>query len=275
MSIAILVSLFVSFSLTPMLSSRWLVAREHGAHKAVPRAGRRPVLPADRARVPRDARGSACGGGSSRRAGVRTHAAVAAGRLGYFAKKSVPPVDDQAQFEVVAARAGGHGASSPPASSRSGSRARSGAVRRRGGGHADHRWGRRPAPTTTSPRSTSACRTPASATSPRTSSRTSSAGTSSPTCPSDLFATVGDVSAVRGLGARTPTVQYNLVGPDLDKLTERCRTRPRSGCAKVPGAVDVDSTLVVGKPELGAYDRPRPRVAARHHGHRRRPRRCR
>ncbi len=67
----------------------------------------------------------------------------------------------------------------------------------------------------------------------------------------DLRLSVGEVPAISGGGGSTATVQYVVSGPDLDKLaeytgqlTERLR--------KVPGAVDVDSTLVIGKPEIVA-----------------------
>ncbi len=64
--------------------------------------------------------------------------------------------------------------------------------------------------------------------------------------PRELFVTAAEVSDFGGSSAK---IQYTLSGPDLTRLanyTEAILTRLR----KVPGAVDVDSTLVVGKPEV-------------------------
>jgi multidrug efflux pump subunit AcrB len=69
--------------------------------------------------------------------------------------------------------------------------------------------------------------------------------------PKDLRISVGEVPAITGGGSSTSNVQYVLSGPDLDQLalyTDKVLDRLR----KVPGAVDVDSTLVVGKPEVVA-----------------------
>jgi len=58
-------------------------------------------------------------------------------------------------------------------------------------------------------------------------------------------------------GAPSATVIYFLSGPDLDKLTEYS-TKILEEYKKVPGVVDVDSSLIVGKPELGVnIDRQR------------------
>ena len=60
-----------------------------------------------------------------------------------------------------------------------------------------------------------------------------------------------------GGGESNAPIQYTLVGPDLDELG-RIATRVTDELRKVPGAVDVDSSLVVGKPELQiAIDRDR------------------
>jgi HAE1 family hydrophobic/amphiphilic exporter-1 len=67
----------------------------------------------------------------------------------------------------------------------------------------------------------------------------------------DLRVSVGEVPAITGGGSSTANVQYVLSGPDLDQLThytDEVLTKLR----KTPGAVDVDSTLVVGKPEIVA-----------------------
>ncbi len=69
-----------------------------------------------------------------------------------------------------------------------------------------------------------------------------------PTLPKELKVNVADVNEFGG-GQATARLQYMLAGPDLQLLTaavphvlERMR--------KVPGAVDVDSSLILGKPEL-------------------------
>lgn len=70
--------------------------------------------------------------------------------------------------------------------------------------------------------------------------------------PPELRVTVVDVAAISGGGFSAAKVQYSLSGPDLDVLTavnDRVLERMR----QVPGAVDVDSTLVVGKPEVGVF----------------------
>jgi hydrophobic/amphiphilic exporter-1 (mainly G- bacteria), HAE1 family len=67
----------------------------------------------------------------------------------------------------------------------------------------------------------------------------------------ELRLSVGEVPAITGGGGSTSTVQYVVSGPDLDKLTEYTNTLV-GRLRKVQGAVDVDSTLVVGKPEIVA-----------------------
>jgi hydrophobic/amphiphilic exporter-1 (mainly G- bacteria), HAE1 family len=74
---------------------------------------------------------------------------------------------------------------------------------------------------------------------------------------SDLRIIVSEVGAFSGGGFSTAKIQYTLSGPDLRKLeqySESIVTKFR----KVPGAVDVDSSLITGKPEIGVYiDRAR------------------
>lgn len=60
---------------------------------------------------------------------------------------------------------------------------------------------------------------------------------------------VGEVPDFGGSGESNAPIQYTLVGPDLDELA-RIATKIVEEAKKVPGAVDVDSSLVVGKPEL-------------------------
>ena len=70
--------------------------------------------------------------------------------------------------------------------------------------------------------------------------------------PTDLRVSVADVAAISGGGFASARVQYAVFGPDLAvlaKVNERVLARMR----EVPGAVDVDSSFVVGKPEIGVY----------------------
>ncbi len=78
-----------------------------------------------------------------------------------------------------------------------------------------------------------------------------------PTLPPDLRVTVADVSEFGG-GMATARIQYLLAGPDL-KLLEKANNRILERLHKeATGAVDVDSSMVVGKPELGVHvDRER------------------
>jgi hydrophobe/amphiphile efflux-1 (HAE1) family protein len=73
----------------------------------------------------------------------------------------------------------------------------------------------------------------------------------------DLRIVVGEVPLFGGGGFSSARTQYTLKGPDLRRL-EEVATDVTSKLKKVPGAVDVDSSLIVGKPEVGVHiDRAR------------------
>jgi hydrophobe/amphiphile efflux-1 (HAE1) family protein len=73
----------------------------------------------------------------------------------------------------------------------------------------------------------------------------------------DLRITVSEVSAFGGGGFSTQRNQYSIRGPDLAKL-EQITDDAVKKLKATPGAVDVDSSLIVGKPEIGVYiDRAR------------------
>jgi hydrophobic/amphiphilic exporter-1 (mainly G- bacteria), HAE1 family len=75
--------------------------------------------------------------------------------------------------------------------------------------------------------------------------------------PSDLRITASEVSAFAGGGFSTQRNQYTVRGPDLQKLGQ-IAADVTDKLRKTPGAVDVDSSLIVGKPEIGVYiDRAR------------------
>jgi HAE1 family hydrophobic/amphiphilic exporter-1 len=254
MSIAILVSLFVSFTLTPMLSSRWLVAREHGAPKAfLERVTDLFYLPIERVYL------------AILRFCLRWRFLVvlASGLtllslpvLGYFAKKSFLPVDDQAQFEVVLRAPEGR------------SLVATGLLAERLAREVRTRYGDAVVGTLVTAGVDDGANDNVAAIYIRLSDPRERDVTQNElkdlvrrdiiaNLPDDLFATVGDVSLFGGSGNQNATVQYNLVGPELDKLTALSHEAAERLRA-VPGAVDVDTTLVVGKPELGAYvDRDR------------------
>ncbi|WP_437982693.1 efflux RND transporter permease subunit [Sorangium sp. So ce117] len=75
--------------------------------------------------------------------------------------------------------------------------------------------------------------------------------------PNELRVTAGEVQAVSSGGQSSARIQVAIQGPDLDRLGEYA-ARITEELRKVPGAVDVDNSLVVGKPELRAtIDRDR------------------
>ncbi len=75
--------------------------------------------------------------------------------------------------------------------------------------------------------------------------------------PKNYRINVGEVPMFGGGGFSTARVQYTVRGPDLKKL-EDIATEVVGKMKQVPGAVDVDSSLIVGKPEIGVYiDRQR------------------
>ena len=65
----------------------------------------------------------------------------------------------------------------------------------------------------------------------------------------DLRASVQLVSAIGGSGGRNSDLQFNLTGPDLEKLTDYS-AEIIDKMKLIPGMVDVDSTLSNRKPEL-------------------------
>jgi hydrophobe/amphiphile efflux-1 (HAE1) family protein len=75
--------------------------------------------------------------------------------------------------------------------------------------------------------------------------------------PAEIRATAGEVQIISAGGMSASAVQMALTGPDLDQLTAYAQ-RITEEMKKVPGAVDVDNSLVIGKPELTAQiDRDR------------------
>ncbi|MGH9800579.1 MAG: efflux RND transporter permease subunit, partial [Blastocatellia bacterium] len=70
-----------------------------------------------------------------------------------------------------------------------------------------------------------------------------------------LRSLVSPIAAIAGGGRGNTDIAYTLRGPDLDKLNEYSTTL-LDKLKKMPGVVDADTSLIVGKPELrGAIDR--------------------
>ena len=67
--------------------------------------------------------------------------------------------------------------------------------------------------------------------------------------PGQLRTSVQQVAAISGGGFRNADLQYVIGGPDLDKLT-KYSDELLARMKTIPDLVDVDSTLVTGKPEL-------------------------
>src|SRR5205085_12703085 len=67
--------------------------------------------------------------------------------------------------------------------------------------------------------------------------------------PQEYRTSVQPVAAFSGGGFRNANVQYMIAGPDLKKL-EEYSSKLLAKMKTIPDAVDIDSTLISGKPEL-------------------------
>ena len=67
--------------------------------------------------------------------------------------------------------------------------------------------------------------------------------------PADVRSDVSNVSAVSGTGMSSIEVQYFISGPSIERLAE-ISNHVIAKLRKVPGATDVDSSLVMGNPEV-------------------------
>src|SRR4029079_13450910 len=67
--------------------------------------------------------------------------------------------------------------------------------------------------------------------------------------PPELRTSVQQVQAFSGGGFRNANVQFMLAGPDMQKL-EEYSSKILERMKTIPDAVDVDSTLIAGKPEV-------------------------
>ncbi len=242
MAVAILVSMFVSFTLTPMLSSRWLAAHEPG-HASEKKLLERVVdvfyVPIERGYV------------SLLRWVMRHRWVVVLMCVGSLASclplaKSVPvsflPENDDAQFNV-SVRA-------PEGTSIAGTRVIAERVARQirqvpGVSHTLTSIGDSAQATPNLANLYVKLRDPHE--------REASQAQIMNRVRRDVLAKLpkelkSSALLVSDFGASAGTIQYALSGPDLDRLALVAK-RVASKLKKVPGAVDVDTSLVVGKPE--------------------------
>jgi len=68
----------------------------------------------------------------------------------------------------------------------------------------------------------------------------------------EVRASVDNIPYLSGGGMRSAEVQYNIRGPDLGTL-ERLADQVRNIMATTPGVVDIDSTAELGKPEVQVH----------------------
>lgn len=253
MSFSIAVSLFVSFTLTPSLAARWLKAKKPGDHSKTVLERLVDVFyrPVERAYV------ALLDFLMARRwivAIASIASLVAIVPLGKAAKKGFLPIDDRAQFEVVVRLPEGR---SVPATELVGER-----VARL----------IRAMPEVTATLVTigdDASKTPNQArifvkmVPPEARTITQNDFKNLvrekvlPTLPPELKVNIADVNEFGG-GQSTARIQFIIAGPDLKVLTAATPRILERIKKEATGAVDVDSTLVLGKPELGVYvDRER------------------
>jgi hydrophobe/amphiphile efflux-1 (HAE1) family protein len=250
MSVAIAVSLFVSFTLTPMLASRWLV--KPGEHKnPLERLVDVFYRPIERAYI------ALLGVALRWRSIVVVLAVGSLVLIPYFggmARKGFIPVDDQAHFEVtVRAPEGTTAQATALEIERLSAHVRTWP-------EVEH---------TLLTGGADEARTPNLATiyvrllDPRL--RTANQEEVKerareqliPMVPDGWLLTIANVADVGGGGRQAARVQYNLTGPDLNELI-RIGKAAVEELKKVPGAVDVDSSIDAPKPEIGVrIDRER------------------
>ncbi len=251
MAFSIAVSLFVSFTLTPMLASRWLKARKEGAPKSVLErivdVGYRPVEGAYGRLL----------GWCLRHRWVVVLASVAAllstGPLAMKAKKGFLPIDDRGQFEIVVRLPEGR---SVAATELVGERVAR-IVRQMPEALATLvTVGDDEQRTPNQARIFVKLLPPEQRPATQEQIKDRVRQTILPLLPKELRVSVADVNEFGG-GQSTARIQFLMSGPDL-KVLEDATPRALEKMRKVPGVVDVDTSLVQGKPELGVFiDRDR------------------
>ncbi|MFZ5444524.1 MAG: efflux RND transporter permease subunit [Myxococcota bacterium] len=253
MSFSIAVSLFVSFTLTPSLAARWLKAKKPGDHSksVLERVVDVFYRPIERAYV------AMLDFVMARRWIVviaSVLSLVAMGPLAAKARKGFLPIDDRAQFEVVVRLPEGRSVAATEL--------------------VGERVARlvREMPEVTATLVTigdDAAKTPNLARifvklvppDQRNISQNDLKDVVRqkilPSLPPELKVSVADVNEFGG-GQSTAKIQFLMSGPDIRVMSDATPRLVERIKKEVPGAVDVDSNLVVGKPELGIYvDRQR------------------
>ncbi len=243
MSFSIAVSLFVSFTMTPMLAAHWLKKHRPG--------GKKPLLE----RITEWGYGPWHRGYAKLLAFSMRHrwavvllslgALVSTAPLGKMVRKGFLPIDDRAQFEVIVRLPEG----------------RSVAATEVVGLRVARIIRERPEVTATlltigddGARTPNVARIFVKMTQPSERSITQDEfkdvvrRTILPQLPADLRVNIADVNDFGG-GQATQRLQYTLSGPDLAVLSS-ANGRIMERLRKIPGAVDLDSTLISGKPEL-------------------------
>lgn len=252
MAFAIGVSLFISFTLTPMLASKWLRAKGSDG-------GKKPIL----ARLV-DVVYRPIERGYMRLLGFcMAHKWVVV--LGCFvamggcvpavmaAKKGFIPIDDKAQFEVMVRLPEGRSVS---ATALTASRIATALRGEKEVAATLLTIGDDPAKTPNLARIYVKMVLPNERKISQDNFKSAMREKIVPNIPPGIKVTFNDVSEIGG-GTSTAHIQYLIGGPSLDAMVEST-DRILKRLKAIPGAVDVDTTLVLGKPELGVVvDRDR------------------
>jgi multidrug efflux pump subunit AcrB len=251
MSFAIAVSLFVSFTMTPMLASRWLKPHKEGPPPVLSRLVDFFYRPLERAYLRLLEASMAHRWAVLLVIGASCAATVP---LAGVARKGFLPVDDRAQFEVVVRLPEGR---SVPATELVGERVAR-IIRDLPEVKATLLTvGDDPGQTPNQARIYVKLADPDQRKLSQNQIKDVVREKILPTLPPELRVNIADVNEFGG-GQPTARIQYLLAGPDLkamEALTPRVVARMKK---EIPGIVDVDSSLVVGKPELGVFvDRAR------------------
>ncbi len=252
MSMSIAVSLFISFTLTPMLAAHWLKKKRAGDH-------RKTVLEklVDVAYRPMERGYGRVLGFSMRHRRLIVALSVltffSTIPLGMVARKGFLPIDDRAQFEVIVRLPEGRSVAATELVAQRIARLI------------------REYPEVTATLVTigdDAQKTPNRARIYVKMVNPDQRGVTQdefkdivrqkllPTLPKDLRVNIADVDEFGG-GQPTQRIQVLLAGPDLKRLTE-ANTNILERLHALPDAVDLDSSMIVGKPELAVrIDRER------------------
>jgi multidrug efflux pump subunit AcrB len=250
MSFSIAVSLFVSFTLTPMLASRWLKKHEPHAPQGLSRIVEIFYRPIERVYM---AFLSFC---MEHRwlVGIAIVITMASMKpLGAAARKGFLPVDDRAQFEVVVRLPEGRSVASTELVGERVARI----IRAMPEVTATLLTvGDDPAKTPNQARIYVKLLAPDKRKLTQNQLKDVVREKILPSLPPELRVNVADVNEFGG-GQPTARIQYLLAGPDL-KLLEAATPKIIERMKSIPGVADVDSSLVVGKPQLSVFvDRQR------------------